>query len=90
MNRDYLKFDLAICEEKKQFQEHFISKVEPKPVDDMTGNILFGSGLFNVRVSELSKDTQETIKRLVLNDMKNSLVITKQYIEDTKIKLKKY
>ena len=84
-----IEIALEVYEEKKQFQEHFISKVDPKPVDEMTGNIYFGSGLFNVRVDELSDRTKQIIKQLVLSDMESSLYDTTEQIEVLKFELGK-
>ena len=86
---EVIEIAIEVYEEIKQFQEHFIQKVEPKPVDQMTGNIYFGSGYLTVRVGELSDRTKEIIKQLVLGEMESSLIGTNKHLEEMKLELSK-
>ena len=64
---------IQLCVEKKQYQEYFVSKVETVPSIEIFGNIYFGSELLNVHVDHLSDETKNTIKQLILKEMKESL-----------------
>lgn len=89
MNKKDLEFQLKIYDELKQYQEHFIQKVDPKPVDVMTGNIYFGAEHLTVRVGDLSDRTKQIIKQLVLSEMESCLYGTNETIECIKQDIQK-